>query len=60
MGYDGLGKYRPEEDGAEAVLDDEDVTVQSMLPETQVSPLTIGYLSDDDFSYRRRPLSMFS
>ena len=59
VGYDDLGKYSPEEDGAEVVLD-EDVPVQSMLPETQVSPLTIGYLSDDDFSHRRRPLSMFS
>ena len=48
VGYDDLGKYSPEEDGAEAVLDNEDVTVQSMLPETQVSPLTIGYLSDGD------------
>jgi hypothetical protein len=59
VGYDDLGKYGPEEEEAEAVLDDEDVTVQSILPSTEVSPLTIGYLSDCDFRYRMRLLSMF-
>ena len=60
VGYDDLGKYDPEEEEAEGVLDDEDATVQTLLPEAQVSPLTIEYLSDDNFHYRMRPLSMFS
>jgi len=60
VGYDDPGKYGPEEEGADAVLDDEDVTVQSILPSTKVSPLTTRYLSDGDFHYRTRPLLMFS
>jgi hypothetical protein len=55
-GYHDPGKYGPEEEGAEGVLADEDVTVEALLPSTQVSPLTFIYLIDDNFSYRARGL----
>ena len=42
-GYHDPGKYGPDEEGAEGVLADEDVTVESLLPSTQVSPLTLIY-----------------
>ena len=38
-GYHDPGKYGPEEERAEGLLADEDVTVESLLPSNQVSPL---------------------
>ena len=52
-GYHDPGKHGPEEEG-EAVLADEDVIVESLLPSSQVSPLTFRYLIDGNFHYRAR------
>ena len=43
-GYDDPGKYGPEEEEAEGLLADEDVTVESLLPSNQVSPLIFIYI----------------
>ena len=40
-GYHDAGKYGPEEEGVEGVLADEGVTVETLLPSTQVSPLNL-------------------
>ena len=37
-GYHDPGKHSPEEEGAEGVSVDGDITVESLLPSTQVSP----------------------
>jgi hypothetical protein len=52
----GAGYHDPEEEGAESVLADEDVTVEELVPSTQVSPLNFIYLIDDNFGYRARLL----
>ena len=44
-GYHDPGKYGPEEEGAEGLLADEDVTVESLLPSSnQVSPSISIYI----------------
>ena len=44
-GYHDPGKYGPEEEGAEGLLADEDVTVESLLPSSnQVSPSIFIYI----------------
>jgi hypothetical protein len=53
-GYHDPGKHGPEEERAEGVLADDDVTVESLLPSTQVSPLTFIYLIDGNVGYRAR------
>ena len=42
-GYHDPGKYGPEEEGAEGLLADEDVTVESLVSSTQVSSLIFIY-----------------
>jgi hypothetical protein len=53
-GYHDPGKHGPEEEGAEGVLAEDDVTVESLLSSTQVSQMTLGYLIDDNYCYRVR------
>ena len=60
-GYDDPGKYGPEEEEAEGLLADVDVTVESLLPSNQVSPLIFIYLIDSNhFGYRTRASYQFS
>ena len=59
-GYHDPGKHNPDEEEAEGVLTDDDVTVESLSPSTQVSPSTLIYLIDDNFFYRARALCQFS
>ena len=59
-GYHDPGKNNPEEEGPEGMLADGDVTVESLLPSTQVSSQTFIYLIDDNFCYRVRALCQFS
>ena len=59
-GYHDPGKNSPEEEGPEGVLSDGDVTVESLLPSTQVSSQTFLYLIDGNFCYRARVLCQFS
>jgi len=62
-GYHDPGRHDPEEEGAEGVLADDDVTVESLVPSTQVSwvsPSTLIYLINDNFGYRVRALCQFS
>ena len=40
-GYHDPGKHGPEEEGVEGVLSDESVTVEALLPSTQVSRLSL-------------------
>jgi hypothetical protein len=48
-GYHDPGKYGPEEEGAEGVFADEFVTLESLLPWTQVSSLNFRYFPDGKF-----------
>ena len=55
-GYHDPGKYGPEEEEAEGVLADEDITVAALLPSNQVSPMNFMYLIDGNFGFRVRRL----
>ena len=54
------GKYGLEEEGAEGVVGDQYVTVESLVPSIQLSLCTIEYLLDGKFRYRARPSLQFS
>jgi hypothetical protein len=47
-GYHDPGEHGPEEEWGKELLPDEDITVESFLPPTQVSPLTFRYLMDNN------------
>jgi hypothetical protein len=59
-GYHDLGERKPEEGEGKGWLADEDITMESFSPPTQVSRLTSRYLMDDNFSHRTRLSSWFS